>query len=438
MVAGRNYGQGSSREHAALAPRYLGLRAVIAAGFARIHRQNLINYGVLPLVLADPGDLDRLAADDELVLPDLHAAVGRGEVRVRVRGKDGRSSAASSWRPGSRKPAGRRRGERGAGGRGAGRATGAKPADLPFPGAGLLTTAEEFLDLASLPRRLVCVGGGYISLEFAHVAARAGVQVTVLHRGPRILERFDARLVEQLTTATGEAGIDVCTDAEVTGVVRDNDDLCVTVGDGRAIRRADMVLHGAGRVPDLDDLDLPEGGVAAGPGGVLVGPDMRSRTAPAVFAVGDAADLPPQLAPTADREGEVAAANIIAGRTVRTVDQTATPSIVFTLPPLAAVGMTADEAATAGDAVLVTAGDTDGWPSSRRLGQKHAGFKVFQDAKTGRILGAHVLGHGAGEVINVFALAIRKGLTGADLKDVLWGYPTATSDIRRMVREKES
>jgi aconitate hydratase len=82
VIAGRNYGQGSSREHAALAPRHLGLRAVVAEGFARIHRQNLINYGVLPLVLEDAAEREHLDPDDVLSLPDLHEGVRKGKLRV--------------------------------------------------------------------------------------------------------------------------------------------------------------------------------------------------------------------------------------------------------------------------------------------------------------------------------------------------------------------
>lgn len=312
-------------------------------------------------------------------------------------------------------------------------ASGARPVSLPFPGADLLTTSEEFLDLDALPRRLVCVGGGYISMEFAHVAAQAGVKATVLQRGPRILPAFDQDLVGMLTTASGDLGIDVRTDAEVTSVERHGQGLLVRTGDGGESHAADLVLHGAGRVPDLDDLDLERAGVAYSSGGITVDAGLRSTTNPAVLAVGDAADRPPRLAPTADREGQVAAANIIAGRTIREMGQAAVPSVVFTHPRLASVGMGAAAAAASGPEVTVRSHDTGGWPSSRRLGQRHGGCKVMLETSTGRILGAHVLGPGADDVINVFALAIHAGLTAGDLQEVLWAYPTATSDIKRML-----
>ena len=311
-------------------------------------------------------------------------------------------------------------------------ATGARPADLPFPGADLLTTSEEFLEMDAPPVRMVCVGGGFISLEFAHVAARAGVAVTVLHRGGRILPAFDPELVDALVEASREAGIDIRTGVEVTGVERDGPRLAVRAGDDGETFAADVVLHGAGRTPALPDLDLDAAGVEQGPAGVKVDPGMRSVSNPSVFAVGDAADGLPQLAPAADHEGKVAAANIIAGETVRRVEREGVPRVVFSLPPLAAVGLTAEQA-DGRDDVETRARDTSDWPSARRTGQRHAGFKVMQEKGTGRILGAHVLGHGAPDVVNVFALAIRHGLTAADLQDVLWAYPTPTSDVKKMV-----
>ncbi len=313
-------------------------------------------------------------------------------------------------------------------------ATGARPAPLAFSGHDLLITSEDFLALAALPRRLVCVGGGFIALEFAHVAARAGVAVTVVDQGPRILSRFDADLVATLTAATREAGIAIRTGAAVTAVARDDDAFIVHTTDGGPPLPADLVLHAAGRVPALDDLDLDAADVAAGDDGIIVDAGLRSRTNPAVFAIGDACALLPHLAPPADQAGAAAAANIIAGRNVRELDARIVATVVFTLPPLASVGMTAEQAADAGEAVTIVQRDMSTWPTARRRGQRFAASKVMQRARDGRLLGAHVLGHGAADVINVFALAIAQKLTAADLQRMMWAYPTATSDVKGMVQ----
>lgn len=311
-------------------------------------------------------------------------------------------------------------------------ATGARPATLDIPGAELMTTSEEFLELKVLPRRMVCVGGGFISLEFAHVVARAGVEVTILHRGERILPHFDPDLVDRLTLATREQGIDVQTGAAVASISGEEGDLTATTADGRNWP-ADLVLHGAGRVPSLENLDLDMAGVEAGPKGVTVDKGQRSPTNPAVFAIGDAAAGTPSLAPAADLEGQVAAANIIAGKTVQTANYEDEPRVVFAIPPLASVGMNAD-AAEAGRSIIINQGESTAWPTSRRIGQRHGYFKVILDAVDRRILGAQILGHGAGDLINIFALAIRQEMDADSLSRVLWAYPTVTSDVKNMLK----
>src|SRR5918996_1007946 len=135
-------------------------------------------------------------------------------------------------------------------------AAGAKPATLNISGESHLTTSDQFLELEQLPKRIILVGGGYISLEFAHIAARAGAQVTILHRGVRPLEGFDADLVEQLVQATRDLGADVRLNTEVKSIWKDADHFAVEASNtnGKQAFDGDIVVHGAGRVPDIDDL----------------------------------------------------------------------------------------------------------------------------------------------------------------------------------------
>src|SRR5437660_4315930 len=138
-------------------------------------------------------------------------------------------------------------------------AAGAKPQKLNIRGEQYLTTSEQFLELDSLPRRIIFVGGGYISFEFAHVSVRCGAEVTVLHRGRRPLEAFDPDLVEQLLQKTRRLGVDVQLRTEAEGIEKRNDHLLVRVSTKNRKRefQADMVVHGAGRVADINDLNLP-------------------------------------------------------------------------------------------------------------------------------------------------------------------------------------
>ena len=314
-------------------------------------------------------------------------------------------------------------------------ATGAKPDDLPIVGREHLVTSDQFLDLPSLPPSVAFVGGGYISFEFAHVAARAGARVTILHRGQRPLTQFDPDLVDRLVARTRAAGIDVRLGAEVRSIENIGTLCRVTLRDDRgdAIIDADRVVHGAGRVPEIDDLALGAAGVQFSRAGVHVNEYLQSVSNPMVWAAGDcAATDGPALTPVAGYEGRVVAANLLEGHHT-TVDYRAVPSVVFTLPPLARVGLSEADARSKYPDLLVNHEDTSTWYSSRRVGESFAAFKVLIDKRTDQIVGAHLLGPQADETINLFALAMRTEITASRFKQTLWSYPTHASDTSYMV-----
>ncbi len=314
-------------------------------------------------------------------------------------------------------------------------AAGAKPAVLGIAGEEYLTTSTQFLETEQLPERIVFVGGGFIAFEFAHVAIRAGAKVTIIHRGPRPLEGFDPDLVDMLTKATLEIGVDLILDTEVKSVEKDGDGFKVRAssGDSRTVIEADMVVHGAGRVPDIDDMDLEAANVERGKEGIQVNEFLQSVSNPLVYAAGDAADsggLP--LTPVATMQGHIVASNLLKGNN-RQPDYSGIPSAVFTIPPMASVGLKEDDAAKQGLDFDVKFEDTSGWYSSKRIGLKHSAYKTLVEKETGRVLGAHLFGAHADEVINIFALAIRNGLKAKDLKAMVYAYPTSASDISYMV-----
>jgi glutathione reductase (NADPH) len=196
---------------------------------------------------------------------------------------------------------------------------------------------------------------------------------------------------------------------------------------------ADAVVHAAGRVPELDELDLAKGEVAAGEKGVTVNEYLQSITNPAVYAGGDSAatnGLP--LTPVAGLDGRVITANLLDGNT-RKPDYTVVPTVAFSIPPLAAVGLGEEDARTRGLQFTVKHEDTSDWYSSHRIGNKYSSYKILIEAGTGRILGAHVFGPHADDVINLFALAMHAGLTASAVRDVLYAYPSVSGDITYMV-----
>jgi glutathione reductase (NADPH) len=313
-------------------------------------------------------------------------------------------------------------------------AAGAMPIPLGFPGADRLTTSEQFLDLDRLPPRIVFVGGGFISFEFAHVAARAGVEATILHRGARPLEAFDPDLVDLLVKRTRELGIRVELGVEVRAVERDGGRLVVRgTRSGEEMRfETDLAVHGAGRAPQLDDLDLEAAGVKRERRGVVVNEFLQSVSNPAVYAGGDAAASGPQLTPKADHDAAVLTTNLLEGNR-RRPSYEGIASAVFTLPPLASAGLTEVAARAAGLAFRTSRHDTSGWFHTRRVGETTSGAKVLVEEGTDRILGAHLLGPQADEVINLFAMAIRLRIPAAQMKEVIYAYPTYGSDVRFLV-----
>jgi glutathione reductase (NADPH) len=313
-------------------------------------------------------------------------------------------------------------------------ATGARPVPLGIPGEEHVATSDRFLELESLPSRIVFVGGGYIAAEFSHIAARAGAKVTVVQRGGRMLPHFDPDLVGWLMESFDALGVEVRTGATVERVEETPDGFLVhTTADGREeTMAADLVLHAAGRVPDLDPLDLPAAGIAHEKGRLKLNEFLQSTSNPRVYAAGDAAGSGPPLTPVSSHDAQVVAANLLDGNR-RRPDYRGVPSVAFTVPPIAAVGFGEAQARERGLRFRMKAEKVPGWFTARRLAERVYGFKVLVEEGTGRILGAHLVGPHADEVINLFGLAVRHGLTAEDLKGTMFAYPTGASDIGYMV-----
>jgi glutathione reductase (NADPH) len=314
-------------------------------------------------------------------------------------------------------------------------AAGARPAPLGIEGEQHLTTSDQFLELDNLPQRIAFVGGGYISFEFAHVAARAGAEVQIIHRGARPLEGFDPDLVDKLVAASRDAGIDVRLNRTVKSIEQTQGHLVIkssTKGTDENFE-TDLAVHGAGRTPDIDDLHLDAANIEREKKGISVNEYLQSVSNPAVYAAGDSVasgGLP--LTPVAGMQAQIVADNILEGNQ-RQPKYEGIATVVFTIPPLAAVGLQEAEAKAKGLKFRTNYDDTSMWYSSRRINQKHSAFKVLIEEKSERILGAHLLGAHAEETINLFGLAIRTGLTAKDLREMIYAYPTHASDVTHML-----
>lgn len=312
--------------------------------------------------------------------------------------------------------------------------TGAEPVKLAIPGEEHLVTSEAFLSLESLPSRIVFVGGGYIAAEFACLAALSGSKVTVLQHGNRMLKAFDADLVGWLMEKFDHLGIDVQVGTAVTGIDKTNNGYRVTTTSGRKQQAVDteLVVHAAGRAPDLAPLNLAAAGVHVENGRIKLNEFLQSVSNLAVYAAGDAARNGPPLTPVSSHDAHVVAANLLRGN-VRRPDYRGVPSVAFTVPPIASVGITEEQARAQGLKFRTKTQKANSWFTARQAAEAVYGFKVLVDEASDLVLGAHLVGPHVDEVINIFALAIRHGLTAASLKQTMFAYPTGASDIGYML-----
>lgn len=315
-------------------------------------------------------------------------------------------------------------------------ATGAVPRRLNIPGEDFLITNEAFLELEELPKRIFFVGGGYITFEFAHVAARAGADVVICEHNKRPLEMFEPELVDSLVASSREQGINILTSTTVKSIERRSEGgFKVNILFDEVTRSidVDLVVHGAGRVPNTEPLNLEAANVDYGPKGIEVDRHLRSVSNPNAYAAGDvAANGVPMLSPVAIEDGRTVGHNITSDQP-KSPEYGPIPATVFSIPPIASVGLTERQALEQGLDFIINSGDRSASNSMKKVGAKYACYKVLIEDPSGRILGAHLFGPDAAETINIFALAISEGLTAKALKSVLFTFPTFINDVRDMV-----
>lgn len=308
-------------------------------------------------------------------------------------------------------------------------ATGASAVKLNLKESITPHDSDDFLELDEIPKSIVFIGGGYISLEFAFIAALAGSKVTVLEKSENLLPIFPQSLLPPVIESGKDHGIKMITGVDITSIKEISSGYRVsTLKHGNF--DADYVMAGIGRRPEIKELNLDAIGVKYGRTGIITDEYMQSSVE-GIYAAGDCVSSK-MLAPVADLEAEVVAANILHDKSKK-VDYNFIPSVVFTFPQMASVGLTLKEAEAQGYKIIVKSGSGSNWMNYRRIAAKHVYYETITDAGSGRLLGAHVVSPHAGDLINLFALAIKNELPSSAIKDLPWAYPTYTSDIKYMV-----
>ncbi|HVH19644.1 MAG TPA: glutathione-disulfide reductase [Myxococcota bacterium] len=309
-------------------------------------------------------------------------------------------------------------------------ATGGWPWMPAIPGIEHAITSNEAFHLTSLPERVLIVGGGYIAVEFAGIFHGLGAQVTQLYRGDLFLRGFDDDVRTSLAEAMRKGGIDLRFGANPMSIEKASDGaLRATLADGTRLE-ADAILYATGRAPRTAELGLEQAKVELGPSGQVAVDDYSRSSVPSIYAIGDVTDRV-NLTPVAIHEGMCLAATLFGGKPTK-VDHAHVPHAVFSQPPVAAVGL--NEAGA-----RATHGEIDIYRSRfRELKHTLSGrdqqamMKLVVDPKTDRVLGAHMVGNYAGEIIQGVAVAIRCGATKAQFDATLGIHPTSAEEFVTM------
>ena len=305
-------------------------------------------------------------------------------------------------------------------------ATGGRPSVPEIPGIEYAITSDDAFHLSVLPERAIVVGGGYIAVEFAGIFHGLGVATTQLYRGPLFLRGFDDDVRKTLASEMRQRGLDLRFDANVASIEKASSGLCATLADG-SILEADAILYATGRSPNTRKIGLEEAGVELdGKGAVWVDEFSRSSV-PSVWAIGDATDRI-NLTPVAIHEGICLAKTLFADEPTRP-DHSNVASAVFSQPPIGTVGLTEFAAREA-------YGEIDIYRSSfRPLKHTLTGrnettmMKLVVDRASDRVIGVHMVGPEAGEIIQGFAVSLKCGATKAQFDSTIGIHPTSAEEF---------
>ena len=306
-------------------------------------------------------------------------------------------------------------------------ATGAWPVMPEFPGNDLCITSNEVFDLPSLPRRVVIQGAGYIALEFAGIFNSLGCKVTVVNRSDQILRGYEEALRDRLLQITMARGIDYRFNSPIERVERNADGSLAVTTKAHDPMTADVVLVATGRRPKTIGLGLESTGIVLGANGEIPVDAYGATSCPSIHAVGDVTDRV-QLTPVAIREGH-AFADTVFGNNPRTIDYDNIPSAVFSQPPLAGVGLTEAQARAQFREIKIFTSDFRPMKNMFAAHAERGLYKLVVDAASDKVLGVHMIGPEAPEVLQAAAIAVKAGLTKADFDATVALHPSMAEEL---------
>ncbi|MEO0972167.1 MAG: glutathione-disulfide reductase [Pseudomonadota bacterium] len=313
-------------------------------------------------------------------------------------------------------------------------ATGGRPRVPALPGADAGITSDGFFELESRPQRVVVAGSGYIAVELAGVLAGLGSDVTLMVRYDGVLRDFDPLIREHLADELRRAGVDLRTHSSVQRVtVGDDGKRTLDISDGSAVSDVDCLLWAIGREPASDNLGLAEAGVETGEGGVILTDAYQNTNVEGIYAIGDVTGRV-ELTPVAIAAGRRLADRLFGGMTERKLDYENIATVVFSHPPIGTVGLTEVEAHARCGEENVKVYQAVFTPMFNHLTQTKpkTAMKLVTVGEEERVVGVHVIGPGADEMMQGFAVAVRMGATKRDFDDTVAIHPTASEELVTM------
>lgn len=313
-------------------------------------------------------------------------------------------------------------------------ATGGTPVMPDVPGIEHAISSNEAFHLEDMPTRVVVVGGGYIAVEFAGIFNGLGADVIQLYRGEQILRGFDHHVQSMVAQEITKKGIDLRVQSNPAKIEKTDAGLVVTLEDGSVIE-TDAIMYATGRRPNVDGLGLENVGVQTKPNGAIVVDEYSKTTADNIYAVGDVTDRI-ALTPVAIHEGMAFAETVFAGKP-RAFDHSDVPSAVFSQPPVGSVGLTEAEAREKYGEVDIYKSEFRPMKQTLTLGSERAMVKLIVEPKSDRVVGVHIVGADAGEIIQGVGIAVKCGATKEQFDATVGVHPTLAEEIVTM-REKYS
>jgi len=306
-------------------------------------------------------------------------------------------------------------------------ATGARPVVPTFPGAEHGITSNEAFHLEAVPKRIVIAGAGYIANEFAGIFHQFGSHVTVVNRSDVLLRSYDAQIRDRLLQIAVTKGIDFRFNVTFERIEKNGDGTFTVHMNGCAPIEADAVMYAIGRQPNIEGLGLETAGVEVdSEGAVVVDADNRS-SCDSLYAIGDVTNRV-QLTPVAIREGQAFAETVFGNNPTR-VDYSCIPSAVFSHPPLAGVGMTESQARDTLGSVKTFVSDFRAMKNVLAGRNERSLYKLVVDGETDRVVGIHMIGPDAPEILQAAAIAVKAGLTKAQFDEVVALHPTMAEEL---------